>query len=367
MSSTEGRPTRLTSLAELGPFFGIESDEALDDLATIPLADDAGHCPPPIADPGGGAGDATASLDALVADLDAATAALAAVARQDRVAREAAEQEVAGYDALVAALRAAEAAHERAHQVRREAERLVATAFTDEARAAATDVARLATRAERAAAHAVEERRRDAERVAARPAVARLLAERRRQEEEAAQNEKAAAAARAGRLSAAIASTRAALDAGSLEEARVLLGAAANEFPDNAEIASLQAMIAQRERAVKVAAAEEALWAARREHRHQPAEAVARLSALDVAGLPQPLAGQVFGEWARACARLCHERGIAAPLRYAPDPGRGAVLAPREAGEGYAVVSALGMDEHWRPGSVVGAGQARGARPLRSR
>jgi hypothetical protein len=54
---------------------------------------------------------------------------------------------------------------------------------------------------------------------------------------------------------------------------------------------------------------------------------VARLEAIDVDGLPEDVARQVFGEWARTCARLCRERGIAEPLRYAPDPGRGAVIA----------------------------------------
>ena len=54
---------------------------------------------------------------------------------------------------------------------------------------------------------------------------------------------------------------------------------------------------------------------------------VARLEAVDVEGLPSSLAAQVFGEWARAGSRLCRERGIAEPLRYAPDPGRGAIVA----------------------------------------
>jgi hypothetical protein len=142
------------------------------------------------------------------------------------------------------------------------------------------------------------------------------------------------------------------------------LGPAANEYPDNAEVARLRQIITQRELAVKVAAAEEALWAARREHRREPAQAVARFEALDVDGLPFALAGQVFGEWARACARLCRERGIAEPLRYAPVPGRGAVIA-RDGGGAYTVISALGMGAQWRAGNAIGERQARRARPLR--
>ena len=92
---------------------------------------------------------------------------------------------------------------------------------------------------------------------------------------------------------------------------------------------------------------------ARREDRREPAAAVGRFEELDVDGLPQPLAAQVFGEWARACARLCRERGIADPRRLVPRAGRGAILAPR--GEGYVVVSALGMGSNWRPGSAIDA------------
>jgi hypothetical protein len=123
--------------------------------------------------------------------------------------------------------------------------------------------------------------------------------------------------------------------------------------------------MAQRVRIVKSAAAEDALWAARREWRSDPAGAVARLETLDVGDLPDPLARQVFGTWAQACGRLCRERGLAEPLRYAPDPGRGAVLAREGPDAPYTVVSALGMVAGWQPGSAVGERQVRRARPLR--
>lgn len=366
MTRAQEYTTRLTCLADLGAVFGIETGEDSDTPMTVPPVEMVAVSREEVV-PGNGVDDAAPDLTALLADLDTAVTTLAAIARQDGAVRETALEGLTRYDTLVAAQRDAEAAHERAQQVRRDAETVVAGAFTDEARAAATDITRLAMRAERAAAHAIEEQRRAVEYAAAQPNVARLLAERRRQEEEAAAKARAAAAERAGRLAAAIASIQKSIDAGRFEEARVLLGAATNEFPDNAEIASLQTMIARREFAVKTLAAEEALWAARREHRRQPAEAVARLEALDVEGLPQPLASQIFGEWARACARLCRERGIDAPLRYAPHQGRGAVLAPTSTGDSYTVVSALGMEARWRPGSLIPACQARGARPLRTR
>lgn len=372
MTATQAFTTRLTSLEELGAMFGIDPEadvgeevgireEAAPECATLAGASTTDEEPGRIDD------GAPPTLAALLAELDAAGAALAAITGRDRSAKESALGELARHDALVSARREAEEAHARAQFTRVEAEALVSEAFTEEARAAAADIARLAMRAERAAAHAAEERRVAAEAVAARIDVGRLLAERRKGEEDAAAKAKAAAAERAGRLTSAIASIMQAIDAGSFEEASALLGTATNEFPDNAEIASLNATIARRARAVKVDAAEDALWAARREDRRDPAAAVARLEALDVEGLPQPLASQVFGEWARACARLCHDRGIPDPLRLAPHAGRGAILAPRAEGTGYVVVSALGMGPGWRPGVVIDPRQARAARPLRGR
>ena len=304
----------------------------------------------------------TPDLSELLAELEAASATLAAVARQDQATRALALRDLEQYDALAATLRDAERARDGARDLKLRAEELADGAFAEEARTTAAHVAALAARAEATAARLADERRAELERLAARLDLGRLLAERRREEE--AERLRAAEAERAGRLSGALAEASEALRAGRLEEARALAGSVSTEDPGNADAASLMSMIAQRVAAVKSVAAEEALWAVRRELRRSPAEAVARLAGLDVDGLPTPLAAQVFGEWARACARLCRERGIAEPLRYAPDPGRGAVLA-RESGGEYVVVSALGMGPAWKIGSVVGERQARRARPLR--
>lgn len=304
-----------------------------------------------------------ADLAGLLAELEAASATLASVARQDEETRALALRDLERYDALVAQQREAEQARERALQVRREAEALADDAFAEEARAAARRVAELAARAAAAAAALAEQRRQEAEQLAAQLDLERLLAERRRRAE--AEKAKAAEAERARRLTGALARARTALEAGRLEEARAVLGPAANENPDNADVASLMQIIAQRELFVKAEAAEDALWAARREWRRDPAAAVARLEALDIDGLPEELGRQVFGAWAQACARLCRERGLAEPLRYAPDPGRGAVIARERPGEPYVVVSALGMGSGWRPGSAVGERQVARARPLR--
>ena len=299
----------------------------------------------------------------LLAELEAASATLAAVARQDEEIRALAVRDLERYDTLAVTVRQAEHAHERASELRRRAEYLSAEAFASEARVAAERVVVLAATSEAVAGRIAAERRAELEQLASQLDLERLLAERQRQEE--AERARAAEAERARRLSGALAEASEALGAGRIEEAKALAGSVSREDPDNAEAASLMTIIAQREMAVKTIAADEALWAVRRELRRDPAEAVARLEAVDIDGLPTPLAAQVFGEWARAGSRLCRERGIAEPLRYAPDPGRGAIVA-RDGGRGeYVVVSALGMGPAWVAGSVVSERQVRRARPLR--
>jgi hypothetical protein len=302
-------------------------------------------------------------LGALLAELEEASASLAAVARRDQEARVAALRELEEYDSLVARQREAERARDRAGQVRLEAETLARSAFAGEARASAGRAAEVAARTEAAATALAEQWRKEAASLASLLDLERLLAERRKQEE--AEKAKAAEAEAAGRLSGALARAREALEAGRFEEAKGLMEAAERQFPSNPELISLKGMIARREMGVKTSTAEETLWTARREHRRDPGAVVARLESVDTEGLPDDLSRQLFGEWARACARLCRERGVEEPLRYAPDPGRGAVIARESPGGEYVVVSALGMGESWRAGSKVRGYQVRRARPLR--
>lgn len=345
--------TVLKSFAELAE--ALDFHEPTDERAVVEgtAAESVSEAPSPPAH----------DLQELLTELQTAGATLAAIARRDQEARTVALRDLERYDAIVAQQREAEQAHERAVQVCEQAESLAERAYADEARTEARRVAQIALQAERVAEQAVTEWKREAEVLAAQLDLQRLLAERRGQEE--AEKAKAAEAEKARRLAGALARTRSALDAGRMEEAKGLLGTAANENPCNPEINSLKTIIAQRELTVKVDAAEEALWEARRAYRRDASEAVTRLETVDIDGLPQPLAQQVFGEWARACSRLCRERGTVEPLRYAPDPGRGAVIA-RETPDGpYVVVSALGMGIGWQAGSAVGDRQVRRARPLR--
>ena len=306
---------------------------------------------------------AAGDLTDLLAEIETASAQLASILRQDQEARTSALRDLERHDALVGRQREAEQARDRAQQVRREAEALVADAFAEEIKAAAMHVANVAERAQASAARLTKQWQQEAESFAVTIDLERLLAERQRRED--AEKAKAAAAERAGRLADALARAKSALEVGRFLEARRLLGSVSSEEPDNPEIASLMGIITQRELAVKVSAAEETLIVARRTYRRDPAAVIAHLTALDVDGLPESLARQVFGEWARACRRLCRAKGLAAPLRYAPDRGRGAVVAREHPDRPYVVVSALGMGPSWSEGSVVDDRTLQRARPLR--
>jgi len=245
--------------------------------------------------------------------------------------------------------------------MRQEAEALAANAFVEPARRAAAGVVTIAEQAEAVAAKLMEQRRTAYETVAAEPALAQLLAERCREEEH--QRAEAAEAERTRRLQEGLAAAKATLAAGLVEEAGAILGDLAKDYPDSADVASVQDSIRHRRDAVKISAAEEALHAARRSYRRSATEAVAQLEGLDLTGLPDHLLQQLKGVWAAACARLCRERQVTGLLRYLPSPAYG-VVAHEDAGE-YRVISALGAS-HFPAGSVVTESFVQRARPLRS-
>jgi len=344
--------TMLKSFAELADALDVMELPDVTDEVTVEPATPVVELVDPLLD-----------LEALFAGLQQAGATLAAITRRDQETRALARRDLERHDAVVAEQRQAEEVQGRARQIRQEAESLAEQAFAEEARAAAGRVFEIALQAETAAGRIAEQRRDDAERLAGELDLERLLVERLRAE--AAEHAKAAEAERAGRLAGALAEAKSALTAGRFEEAKALLGTIATENPDSAEIASLVESMRRQELLVKVNAAEEVLWLSRREGRRDPAPAVEHLEALDVDGLPDELSRQVFGEWARACSRICRERGLFEPLRYAPDPGRGAVIARGAPDDPYVVISALGLGPAWQKGSPVSERELRRARPLR--
>jgi hypothetical protein len=340
--------------------------KSFEDLASLFPAEDLPPDPPEVAadDPSTNSlHNDGKDLANLLTELEAAGVALARVIVRDQEARSLALRDLERYDALIGQQRDAEGARERASQIRGEAEAFVARAFEEAARVEATRVVEVARTAEDIANRQANVWQEAAEQLAAQLDLERLLAERKQQEE--IEKAKAATAERARRLSEVLARAKSALEAGLLAEARELLASLTTEDSDNPEIASLREIIAQRALGVKVAAAENAIQSARRDYRRDPFNVARRLAELDVEGLPFDLRRQVFGEWARACSRLCRARSLVAPLRYAPDPGRGAILARESVDSAYVVVSSLGMGPAWQQGEVVDERQVRRARPLR--
>lgn len=307
-----------------------------------------------------GNGVPTVDIDHLMRDLEAACGDFQTAVREDEAARAEALQDLERYDALVAALRQAEAAWERAAHLQADAERLAHEAFTGAAREAAQRAVSTAEYAASVTAALIAERQAAIEQMASHLDLARLLAERQRQQE--ALRQQTEAAARDERTRDLVVAVQQAIAEGRLEAALALL-ANAKDF-ESPELTWLRDQVTERICIGRTWAAEQALRLARRTRRHDPAQAVHALETLKVDLLPEALARQVFGEWARACLNLCRERGIEAPLRYAPQLGRGAVLAWDEAQQTHVVVSALGLGPEWAAGQRVDDDVARHARSL---
>lgn len=344
-------------------------------MATITLHSfgelaEALHLPPPMnsdppdQDDEANEPDAAAPPDvaALLAALRDADNALRAAAQQDATARDAAFAALERYEAADARRQEAAAALDLARQVAADARSQAERAFTDDARRAADRVASEAGRAAAVAADWLREREGEVAALAATLDVPRLAAMRERQRRQAA--EMAAAEERANRLAAGTARVRAHLAAGRPAQAEAALAPLLAEAPDDRDLQSLAAEVQARVARRRTAAAEAALPVAFPALRRQPEAAVRRLERLEVDGLPEALARRVFGAWAEGCARLCRERGVADPLRYAPDPGRGLVLIP-DGADGYTVLSAFGCGDRYPAGSPAPASLVRRARPLR--
>ena len=343
--------TAIKSFAELADIF------AEDELLVVTDPEKNGRVTPVIAS------EETPDLGVLITELETATAALSTIAHHEESVRVRALRDLERYDAVVTQQCEAEDICRRARETRLRAEQLAARSLTEEDQLAATGVVETAARVERGAEQLATQHRHERERLASDPCLARALEQRARQQAE--EQQRAAEAERSQRLASALAEARTALEAGQVEQATEFLGPLIKEHPNSPDVASLAQMIARYRRNVKASAAEDALWEARGVARHDPATAVSRLEQIDLEGMPDPLARQIFGEWARTCARLCRTRGITGALRYAPNPGRGAVIAPDGPYDAYVVVSSIGMGPTWAPGSTVDNAVVRQARPLR--
>jgi hypothetical protein len=197
------------------------------------------------------------------------------------------------------------------------------------------------------------DRTRELEELAARPHLARALADHHRHAEQQAEAAQRAEAERANRLDSGLAALHHALAADQLDEAERLLAPLMREFPDNAELRRRADALRWRLRQRLIAPAETALQEiVRRPYRDDPEAVMARLASLSTENLPEDLARRVFGLWSNACYSVVKHRGWLEPNRHAPFTSRGMVHA-RPTSDGPATtVSSLGMPE-WRPGDVV--------------
>lgn len=302
-------------------------------------------------------------LATLLATLQAASDTLRQSAQRDAALRAEALAALERYEAILGRQREAAGACETARRVQTEAQSLAEGAFSEDCRAAAQAVVAQAAQAAVAAATLAEARRREAEAFAADVDVPRLIEARERQRREAEQQTRAQE--RAHRRAGNIAKVRELLHGHRLDEAEAALAPLRQEAPDDEELTTLAAQLRQRQLQYRIDGATTALPTAYRDLRRQPEEAMRRLEGLDVAGLPDDLARRVFGAWAEACARLCREQGIDAPLRYAPDPGCGLVLMPDGKG-GHTVLSALGFGARFPVGTKAPDQVVRRSRPLRT-
>jgi hypothetical protein len=202
-------------------------------------------------------------LASLIARLASVSSSLETAARLDARAREQASVELARYETLAAERREAERALAEARQVRTAAELLSNQAFTEEARAKATQHTAVARVAELACAELLAERTRAADELASRPHLARVVADRRRREQEQAKAERLAEDERTARLADGIRIARQALTAGRLEEARLLLALLARDFPSSDEVQSVLDVVKWQTHQLLVGPAQEVVREAR--------------------------------------------------------------------------------------------------------
>ncbi len=203
------------------------------------------------------------------------------MARQDAYARDQAALDLARYEALLVDKQEADRALAEVRRLRAAAEQLSAEAFTDEARAQAAQHAAGARAAELNVTQLLADRTRELEELAARPHLARALADRQRHAEQ-------------------------------------------------------QAEAAQRAEAERVV---------RRPYRDDPGAVMARLADLNTENLPEDLARRVFGLWSNACYLVVQQRGWLEPKRYAQLTSRGMVHARPTSDGPATTVSSLGMPE----------------------
>ena len=378
-STAERAATKFTrtvgGFAELGALFDIDPEANPPDEQTLTPSGDNGVTLTP--------GDASldACLDvadqwaatpqpdpaARLAELKALGAALDARRERDREERTVALRELADHDDRLEAIGACERDREEVRTTRAGFEAALARPFGDPHwlydEALRDDYSRALAEAVAVDAALTDQLaglRREAERLAATPVLARLLAERRRQEEGARAKENAAEANR--QRSLAIASAIQLRDAGSLQEARRVLGPVISKFPDDSESRSVMDSIILRERTVKDTAAAATLAEARRLRRTDPDGAASLIALIDTATLSADRMHEIAG----VAADIARHRELINPRFLRGHAPNSLAIVAEQRGE-WQVAIAVGQDPALKAGNIVAPQLATAARPLRRR
>ncbi|MDP2674571.1 MAG: hypothetical protein Q8Q00_06665 [Dehalococcoidia bacterium] len=337
------QPIVLKSLEELGRFADLvaPAEQPSNERALVPVVVQPIEAP---------------DLDALAEAASRAAEELRELAAADAHARQEAEEALARYRRLEDGSVRLERAAGEVEVVARRASELSKQGFAPDCRARAEEIATAAAAVATAARNRLAAVNAEAAELAGREDVARLLAEERTREEAA--RREADERQREARLRDDIARAETLAREEKFDEALGLLGSLRKIDPSSPAITSSVEKIRRQAWAVKTARAEEALRQARRVFRRQPKEAIALLEPLDLTGIPEPLARQVYGCWLQACRRL----GLEEAVHYAPAFGRGAVLVPTT-DDRLEVVSAVGLPR-WPAGRRFSPAALKGARPL---
>ena len=376
MTSTAERATTkftrtVSGFAELGALFDIDPEAYPPDAQAPRSSEKSGVTLTP-RDASLAAADQWATAPApdpaaRLAGLKALGAALEARRERDREEREAALRELADHDERLKLIGVCERDQKEVHATRVGFEAALTKPFGDPDwlydEALRDDYSRALAEAvavEAALTDRVAGLRREAEGLAAAPPLARLLAERRRQEGATQAKENAAEANR--QRSLALASAVQLRDAGSLLEAKRVLGPVCDRFPDDPESRSVLDSIILRERTVKDAAAAATLAEARRLRRGDPDGAAALIALIDTATLSADRMHEIAG----VAADIARHRELVNPRFLRGHAPNSLAIVAEQRGE-WQVAIAVGQDPALKAGNIVAPQLATAARPLRRR
>jgi hypothetical protein len=328
----------LHSLEELGQFAELVAPEA--------------EPAPPITDEV----EMTTDLAALAAAASRAAAQLQELVERDAVARREAELALTQHHRLQEEIAQLERIAGETESVRSKAEELSTSGFDPACRSTAVEVGTVVRAVASTAEATLARLRGEAAELAQRADVARLISDEKERVEAARREEEARQ--HAEKLRGRLAEVDALLRDGKENEAEELLGHLESEQPNEPMEASRIDNLRRRLWAVKTIKVEDALREARRLHRREPQQALNRLEALDLTGMPEVIVKQVYGCWLDACRRL----KLANAVHYSPSFGKGAVLTP-SGSDHLEVRSAIGL-HRWQAGARFASSGLRGVKPL---